>query len=693
MRSNRHKYLFALLLAMALLTPALDAQQLERCGTMSCLACLQAEDPGMAARMAAIESHTQAVVSSGQRAGSTVIRIPVVIHVVWNTQQQNLSNTQLLSQIDVLNEDFRRLNADAVNTPASFASVAADCELEFCLATVDPQGNPTTGITRTQSSVSSFSQTANNVKFTSQGGRDAWPRDQYLNIWVAPLASTLLGYAQFPGGPATTDGVVCTSFAFGRVGTLQQGSDRGRTTTHEVGHWLNLRHVWGDGPCGVDDFVADTPTADGPNYGCQVGVVSCSSVDMVQNYMDYSNDSCMNLFTQGQKARMRALFAPGGFREPLLSSPGCGTTTPPNPPGQANYQVNQPRSSLTLDGVVGTSSMAAVTTVSAGVATTVTLSSTLLNAPFDLVLAVSSLAVPGQGGFVTPGGQVVNVNLLDPTLFWGNSGTSTPRFLPFPGGFSAPLSAGSPVTASLQQVVIDPTGADGFALSQGCQLQVTAAVSPVFPVGPTGDDDSVTVDLVGSGYDYSMPFYGTTYSQLHVSSNGRVLFGAPSSSFSPSVSAALSGNPFVGLWTDLDPSLSGNITISSPGMSRVRIDWNGVPYWGEPTAPVTLGLEFDSASGEVTLDSLLQVPINPRNNSPYSGQNQFLGLSRGGPNAIDLGTSAFAPNFVGTGPANAMLYDFLNAAGPGGLAPTLFTGLDQLRFVPAAGGGYAWVGN
>lgn len=253
-----------------------------------------------------------------------MVTIPVVVHVVYRTAEENISDAQIQSQMQVLNDDFRRLNSDANNT----WSQAADAEIEFCLATVDPNGNPTNGITRTSTTVNGFG-TNDAVKFTSQGGIDAWPRDSYLNFWVCNIGGGILGYAQFPGGAAATDGVVNDYRYTGTNGTATAPFNLGRTATHEVGHWLNLRHIWGDGGCGVDDFVADTPESDAPNYGCAAGHTSCGSADMIENYMDYSNDACMNLFTQGQKTRMQALFAPGGFRASLLSSNGCGSGSQP----------------------------------------------------------------------------------------------------------------------------------------------------------------------------------------------------------------------------------------------------------------------------------------------------------------------------------------------------------------------------
>lgn len=170
------------------------------------------------------------------------------------------------------------------------------------------------------------------MKFTAQGGLDAWPRDQYLNLWVCDLSGGLLGYAQFPGGAAATDGVVCDYQYFGTIGSSAP-FNKGRTATHEVGHWLNLYHIWGDDgtACTGSDLVADTPNQADENYGCPVfPAVSCSNGpngDMFMNYMDYTDDACMNMFTAGQKAREQALFATGGARVALLSSLGCQAPT------------------------------------------------------------------------------------------------------------------------------------------------------------------------------------------------------------------------------------------------------------------------------------------------------------------------------------------------------------------------------
>lgn len=260
-----------------------------------------------------------------------ILSIPVIVHVVYNTAAENISDAQIASQIQVLTDDFRRFNADAANTPSDFTGVAADSEIEFCL----------TQTIRVQTATTSFG-TNDSVKFSSSGGSDAVTPTEAMNMWVCNIGGGILGYAQFPGGSAATDGIVVDYRYFGTVGTATAPFDLGRTATHEVGHWLNLRHIWGDGGCSFDDFVTDTPLAGGPNYTSSPctypGPNSCGAgrgnkpgdgiYDMFQNYMDYSDDGCMNLFTLGQKDRMWA--AINGSRPGLLTS-ACDGTPPPPP--------------------------------------------------------------------------------------------------------------------------------------------------------------------------------------------------------------------------------------------------------------------------------------------------------------------------------------------------------------------------
>ena len=320
---NKVKLCLLGLVAFFLANPYSYAQ-VRNCGSMEYLNYQMSTDAKRASKLEKIERHYEKVLESSFRAVEGVITIPIVVHVVYNTSAENISDAQIQSQITVLNDDFRRMNSDADGT----WSQAADSQIEFCLATVDPSGNPTTGITRTSTSTTAFG-TNDQMKFNSSGGKDAWPASDYLNFWVCDISGGILGYAQFPGGSASTDGVVNDYQYTGTIGTASAPFDLGRTATHEVGHWLNLRHIWGDGGCSVDDYVSDTPTSDGANYGCATGHSSCSSTDMVQNYMDYSDDACMNLFTAGQKDRMRAIFEPGGYRVSLLTSNGCGEGTAP----------------------------------------------------------------------------------------------------------------------------------------------------------------------------------------------------------------------------------------------------------------------------------------------------------------------------------------------------------------------------
>ncbi len=325
-----------LLFFLISLTSLVSFGQQRSCHTMENHERLLMEDPHLYERISKIEQFTNFAISSGKVShNKAVITIPVVVHVVYNTSAQNVSDAQIQSQIDVLNKDFRKLNTDLNLIPSTFSSLVADAEINFCLANRDPSGNATTGIIRVQTSQTSFS-TNDGMKSASSGGSNAWSTNQYLNIWVCNMSGGILGYAQFPGGAAATDGVVIGYTCFGTTGTAQAPFNKGRTATHEVGHWLNLRHIWGDATCG-SDLVSDTPVHNTSNYACpsHPRANSCgTSAEMFMNYMDYVDDACMQMFSNGQKARMQALFVSGGARASLATSLGCsgstggGTTTP-----------------------------------------------------------------------------------------------------------------------------------------------------------------------------------------------------------------------------------------------------------------------------------------------------------------------------------------------------------------------------
>jgi hypothetical protein len=270
-----------------------------------------AEDPSLQARMDAIEDFTeQAMRTQSRLLADGTIEIPVVVNVVYKTAAQNISLAQIQSQIAVLNADFGATNADYNNTPSIFTGVrSGNTGIKFVLDQV----------IRKQTTKTSFS-TNDGVKRTSGGGIAPTSPTTKMNLWVCNLSGGILGYAQFPGGSSSTDGVVIDDNAFGTTGTASAPFNKGRTGTHEVGHYLNLRHIWGDATCG-SDLVGDTPSHNTANYGCPAAghrsTCTGTPVEMTMNYMDYTDDACMYMFSAGQKTRMQAVFAAGGPRNSM----------------------------------------------------------------------------------------------------------------------------------------------------------------------------------------------------------------------------------------------------------------------------------------------------------------------------------------------------------------------------------------
>ncbi|MBK6931104.1 MAG: hypothetical protein IPH12_09600 [Saprospirales bacterium] len=279
----------------------------------------------------------------------TVATIQVVVHVVYKSAAENISDDQIYSQLAVLNADFRKSNSNTGAVPPLFLPLAADLELEFCLAAKDPQGNPATGITRQETPWNNIGQLIApdgrpRIHYTELGGADAWDTEHYLNIWVASIGGGVLGYGTYPGAaPPAEDGVVIDPRYFGATGLAASypPHHKGRTATHEIGHYFNLLHIWGpdENSCADDDGVADTPTQRAPYLGCPpYPQLSCGNSAMFMNFMDYTDDACMVLFTEGQKSRLWSTL--NTVRAGLLDSVFCATTPVGEPvPAQTSIRM------------------------------------------------------------------------------------------------------------------------------------------------------------------------------------------------------------------------------------------------------------------------------------------------------------------------------------------------------------------
>lgn len=335
----------ALLTALIFFFLAFQTNAQERCATVPYTKQLQQrnivrEDPARFEEWLQRRMSERRIRMDAQRRQATTYRVPVVVHVIHNGEPvgtgSNISDEQILSQIAVLNRDFQRLNADASNTPAAFLPVAGSLDIEFVMAKQTPEGFPTNGIVRVQGTRTEWTLNDNyELKSLSY-----WPAEDYLNIWVTTLASSYVGFAQFPVSDLPglensstnrlTDGIVIHYDVFGSVEDgdfdLDPQYNRGRTTTHEMGHFFGLRHIWGDDEaqsdaCSGTDYVDDTPNQSFSTNGCPTGTrVTCGTENMYMNFLDYTNDACMNLFTVGQVERMTTVLENSPRRASLLTS-------------------------------------------------------------------------------------------------------------------------------------------------------------------------------------------------------------------------------------------------------------------------------------------------------------------------------------------------------------------------------------
>ena len=346
-----------------------------RCYTVEMDSALRANNPGLPSRddfetwlSSEMQNNAQSKIIGG------VYYIPVVVHVIHSGEAvgtgTNVSFAAIQSQIDVLNEDFRKMmGTNGWNTNP----VGADTKIEFCLAQRRPDGSAfpvgepgvnrilSTTITATAPPFSTAFIDATIKPWTYNGGvptaTRGWDPNKYMNIWLCNISGGILGYAQFPQSPlggmgcaapaVATDGVVFLYSSIGKssVTGFPGPYNEGRTATHEIGHWLGLRHIWGDGGCTVDDYCNDTPEAAAANFGCPAGTNSCTAApdagpDMIENYMDYTDDMCMNIFTQDQKMRMRTVLESSPLRVNLINSDAC---TPPNPSDASVIDIVNPK--------------------------------------------------------------------------------------------------------------------------------------------------------------------------------------------------------------------------------------------------------------------------------------------------------------------------------------------------------------
>lgn len=435
----------------------------------------QNKNPKTALQRQLIEEHTRTFLEKRKKgltqARTGVLTIPVVVHVIYNTHQENISDAQIQSQIDVFNEDFRKMNSDVSGVPAEFT--AADMEIQFTLAQV----------TRKYSTRTEWG-TNDDMKKSSQGGVDPVDPAENMNMWICNIGGGILGYAQFPGGPAATDGVVFSPQYCGSRDKQPAGEnfylsapfDKGRTGTHEVGHYLNLRHIWGDGNCNADDYVSDTPLAGAPNYGCpSYPSKSCNNnggftSDMFMNYMDYVDDACMFMFTAGQKARMDAVLDPGGARSELgTTTGGCSL---PAPTGLASSNVGDNSFTLSWGAVSGAVSYevsinGSVSTVS-GTSTSVT----GLTAGTAYTAKVRARCESGSGAYsaeltVTTTGSNCAAGPVTLTLVLDNYPGETSWSLTSGGSTVASGSGYSAKGGTVTETFNVPAGAYTFTINDG----------------------------------------------------------------------------------------------------------------------------------------------------------------------------------------------------------------------------------
>lgn len=488
------------------------------------------------------------------RTSSTLLTIPVVVHVIYNTASQNISDDVIKTQIDVLNEDYNNINFDRNRIRPNYRGLAGNMDIKFVLARQDPSGNPTNGVTRTSTAKTYFCTSNNQAKFTSTGGHDIWNRDKYLNLWVVPAISSncsvnnadILGYAQFPNMAANTDGVVIGYEFFGRPSS---GSpyNLGRTATHEVGHWLNLRHIWGDdgngdgacsaaSECGGSDQVTDTPNGCDANFGnitCYTKNCSTTANDgeMFYNYMDYTNDAYMYGFTVGQGVRSAALFAsPTVLRGPLLSSNG-GANVASSPANDAGITAVISPTATTVDNLT-TSFDVVVELTNFGTAT-------LTSCDINYSVNATASTVYSWTGSLAPGSSI---NVVLPTQITINAGTHY-----FYASTSNPNGAtdGTPINDRIQKRFYQHTTTQNLPYTQNFDATSFLNITSLW--------SNKNYDCGTSAWTKSTSTYSGAGSASFANFTQTSTTGRDDEMVTPFLNLSSQANPKVGFWLSYAP--------------------------------------------------------------------------------------------------------------------------------------------
>ena len=384
-----------LLIAIVLFFNA-NSQNADRCGSVQLIKQQMAIDPAYAKKVHDAEKN-KTDLSRSNKGKPTAITIPVAVHVLYYSPDQNIPDAQVQSQIDVLNEDYTATNADYNSFDAGYRAVKGDMEVKFCLIRV----------VHRQTQHKSFGLN-DNMKYSKKGGDDAIDPMHVLNIWVCDLGKSLLGFAYYPGISPEKFGVVCHTNAFGRGAqyNLFTAYDLGRTTSHEVGHCFGLVHIWGDALCG-NDFVDDTPLHNDPNFGCpgpgHLSTCTGTPPEMWMNYMDYTDDKCMYFFSDGQAARADYFITNDPQLNSIVNS-ACNTIT------SNSSNANGSNDAASVSRMIVNNAFSLYPTITSGELTLVITNSVKENAELT-IYNQTGLLVMKQKIFISEGSNRKNINV------------------------------------------------------------------------------------------------------------------------------------------------------------------------------------------------------------------------------------------------------------------------------------------